>query len=163
MIYTKKRLLFSAILIAVLFALLSFASAETLEGDHAYISDLSVSSIQTGQEPFDKDDKPGNDSSDANAVIRTFDTVTYKLDMVISSHSSSNSDDGKQYDKARIHFAFKIPFTSDQAEFVTDSMAWMESGFRVEETSDGQVLYCSLFKEETPPKYAAPGTQSAFV
>ena len=60
-----------------------------LDGDYAYIGTLGFSdgdgydgkSIKTGTEPWDDDDAKGNDTSASNGTVRSFDVVTYTVEM----------------------------------------------------------------------------------
>lgn len=45
---------------------------------------IKESDIKDGTKPFDKDDQAGNDSSDNNGIVRTFDTVTYPIKVTIN-------------------------------------------------------------------------------
>ena len=60
---------------------------DRLDGDTAYLYEFGLTtdedtesgfSIKTGNSPWDDDDKPGNDSSPNNNVVRTYDTITYE-------------------------------------------------------------------------------------
>lgn len=105
---------------------------EKLDGDYAYISTLDFSSgtgyqnkaIMTGTAPWDSDDVNGNDSADSNGTVRSFDVVTYTVEMqnkVREDHSSSNYKEGEFY------YELILPADPEEARFETDSMGWLTS------------------------------------
>ena len=54
---------------------------EELEvGRKGYISQAVITQQKTGTLPFDADDEPGNDSSDSNNVVRSFDQITWTVE-----------------------------------------------------------------------------------
>ena len=119
---------------------------EWLDGDYAYISELSIEGKSTGAAPFDDNDDPGNDSSASNDIIRSFDTATYSVKFVTTSY-----DDQDYYKNARVGFRFILDQTDeDIVRFDLDSMLWVdtESGYKPlisQEAIDGKnctVLTC---------------------
>lgn len=140
---------------------------DVLTGDGAYISEMKINETRTGTAPFDADDAAGNDSSESNKIIRSFDTATYALYLEMEAYNDDGAA-GKQYREARMCFAFELPFSSDEAVFDTSSMAWMDNDpdspykFRVVEENGKQILYCSLLKSEQGG-YVVPGTQEVLV
>ena len=54
-------------------------------GEKARVSSLSVTERKTGEEPFDLDSNPGNDENATNDIIRTFDYLSYTIN-VYSPH-----------------------------------------------------------------------------
>ena len=98
---------------------------EALDGDYAYIDNLSVS-CQDGDYPLDSDDAPGNDSSLDNGILRTYDTATYTISF--QTHLCEKLDDNfGGYAKGRLHYEFILPFSESEARFETDSMGWMKA------------------------------------
>ena len=53
-------------------------------GDKAYISDAQVIQTQTGTGPWDADDNPGNDSSEDNEIVRSYDQIIWTVDLTMS-------------------------------------------------------------------------------
>lgn len=80
-------------------------SSTVLDGDIAKVSGLKATKVITGTAPFDTwettdtaaDDRhvPGKDFSDGDAIIRTFDTVTYNLS--VTTEIDSKDDYRSQY------------------------------------------------------------------
>lgn len=128
---------------ARLMALEPLWSAETLEikekltDDSAYVSGIAVTSIADGTGPFDNDDSVGNDSSAANKIVRTFDTVTYEFEVMMASYNTSNT-----YREARVKLEFVLPLTADQATFDQGAMAWMDqaSGYAPALTTETRTI-----------------------
>ena len=68
-----------------------------LVGEDIYVSSAEFTSIVDGTESFDADDEPGNDSSPSNNIVRSFDRITYNVDltMAIKPGQSSTEKGGK--------------------------------------------------------------------
>ncbi|MBR4080862.1 MAG: hypothetical protein IKK21_03645 [Clostridia bacterium] len=137
-------------LLVCLFALPAASHAAEngkLVGDLAYIKALTVieESSLTGTAPFDADDAAGNDSTSANRIVRSHDTVLYKLYFETEPYNSGDS--GQQYTEARVCFCFVLDAPADKAEFVLNSMSWVDQSekyrYRLVESGDKQFLYCS--------------------
>ena len=114
----------SVIAVALIGNVVSLAAenAGAVTGDVAYISKLSVAGKATGTGPFDDDDKPGNDSSASNDVVRSFDTVKYDVEYVTTAY-----DDQQSYDRARVGFRLILNQTDETvAAFAMDRMLWMD-------------------------------------
>ena len=60
------------------------AQAVNSIGDKAYISEAKIIQVQTGTGPWDTDDNPGNDSSENNNIVRSFDQVTWTADITMA-------------------------------------------------------------------------------
>ena len=111
---------------AKLMALEPLWSAQTLEefppltDDSARVSGITVKNISDGTAPWDSDDAAGNDSSEQNKIVRTFDTVTYNFEVQMESYNNIS------YSEARVKLEFVLPLTEDQATFDQGAMAWMD-------------------------------------
>lgn len=55
-----------------------------LVGEDIYVSSAEFTSIVDGTESFDADDEPGNDSSPSNNIVRSFDKITYNVDLTMA-------------------------------------------------------------------------------
>ncbi|MCF0230646.1 MAG: hypothetical protein HUJ76_13255, partial [Parasporobacterium sp.] len=142
-----------------------------LKTDDEYITSTRVET-STGTAPFDlnedstENNTPGNDGSAENKIVRSFDSYTYKVYV-----NSANYTDGVAYEKGYIHYRFVLPATKEEAEFETDSMAWMstEKGYEwniKDDVIDGvscQVLTCSrlLTTAGSVAKNALPCTEAS--
>ena len=104
-----------------------------LDGDYAYISDAGLLedttttsglSIRTGSAPWDEDDSAGNDSTDLNNTVRSFDIISY------TAYFKSKVRDNAPYaayETGTLHFEFILPGTPEQAQFETGSMGWLSA------------------------------------
>ena len=121
-----------------------------LDNDDEYIKTFALKSMEDGSGPFDENDAPGNDSSDHNRIVRSYDSITYTLAVTSEGYTPD-----AYYKKGYIHFRFELPASSEQVQFDTGSMGWMTSGTGtdydyklIEEERDGQkvqVLSASKF------------------
>lgn len=122
---------------------------EMLDGDYAYISDAYILpdsttqsgyAIRTGSAPWDEDDEAGDDSSDLNNTVRSFDIVSYTVGFTSKVRDNAPY---KAYKMGTLHFEFVLPGDSSQVQFETGSMGWLSAKRNVEytiteETYNGQ-------------------------
>ncbi|MGN0502019.1 MAG: hypothetical protein ACI4HN_03745, partial [Ruminococcus sp.] len=117
--------------------------------DNVYVSSISVTETkdgtpntvdENGNEIFDADDSPGNDSSSSNGIVRTFDTVSYKFKVQMQVNNQYVSHD------ERVKFEFSLPLTSEQAVFDTSAMVWMDTtaGYAWKITTDDTTKHQTL-------------------
>ena len=59
-------------------------NAGVTNGDKGYISSAQIIQTKTGTGPWDADDEPGNDSSEDNNIVRSFDQVTWTVDLTMA-------------------------------------------------------------------------------
>lgn len=107
---------------------------EILDGDKAYVAkadfsdgantELGMKAIVTGSADWDSDDEPGNDRGPDNAVVRTFDTVNYTMDMTMHMQAQMMENGFKQ---GRIYFEMLLPCSKEEAQFELKSMSWIDS------------------------------------
>mgnify|MGYP004507918623 CR=1 FL=1 len=105
---------------------------ERLNGDYAYISEaglvtdnstVSGYSVRTGTAPFDENSTdPGNDSSELDNVVRSFDMVSYTtyFRSKVRTDAPCNS-----YRTGTLCFEFILPGEETQVQYETDSMGWL--------------------------------------
>ena len=107
-----------------------------INGDKGYISSAQIIQTKTGTGPWDANDEPGNDSSEDNNIVRSFDQITWTVDLTMALKSGiaeSNLTGGI------INVEASIP--SNCANVVTwdlESMGWLEGSGKV--STDGRVL-----------------------
>ena len=150
-----KSIKISFIIIIVFFLMCSvnkISAVEQLPDDKAYISDTRVTQVKTGTGPFDENDEPGNDSSETNNVVRSFDQVTWTIENTLALKGSSTS-----YSGGKIYFEATLPnvFNTETAHWETDSMKWIE-GLKVSE--DG--LTISGYYQMNVDNVTIPGKQN---
>ena len=61
-------------------------------GEKAVVTSAQEVKRITGTAPFDSNDEPGNDSSEINNIIRSFDEITWNLDLTLGLKSGSLLD-----------------------------------------------------------------------
>ena len=115
------------------FPLLSVnATSDASEHGDAYISGLRVRQIIDGTAPFDDDDTSGNDSSDDNLIVRSFDELTY-----IVEYTTALSDLSHVVNEADLSVTIELPISPKRAQFNTDAMQWLENASIVYTYQDG--------------------------
>lgn len=107
---------------------------EILDGDKAFVADADFSdgenaelgnkAIVTGSAEWDGDNEPGNDQGPDNAIVRTFDTVSYTMDMTMHMQEQMMENGFKQ---GRIYFEMLLPCSREEAQFEISSMSWIDS------------------------------------
>ena len=119
------------------------ASNERLDGDYAYISaagmvaDLESStrtSIRTGTAPWDAEteaDEDGNDATELDAKVRSFDQVTYTTYFQTTVRGDAP---WTYYRTGTLHFEFVLPGNSSEIQFDTDAMVWLSAKNEVQYT-----------------------------
>ena len=123
----KLKVLFCLVLLMVVVNLnIKVKAAEQLPDDGAKISSAQIIQTKTGTGPWDEDDSPGNDSSEENDVVRSFDQVTWTIENTFAL----NSNDASSYQGGKLYFEVKLPsdkFNSETAKWDLSSMAWVEN------------------------------------
>lgn len=123
----------------------SVSTAPTLDGNYAYINAGNVVEVIDGSEPFDKNDDAGNDSSETNGIVRSFDTASYDIEYSVDRKADSPYT---YFENGRIGIRAVLPYDNDEAEFAVDDMGWLDktSGYEAKvttETIDGK--QCQVF------------------
>ena len=102
----KLKVLFCLVLLMVVVNLnIKVKAAEQLPDDGAKISSAQIIQTKTGTGPWDEDDSPGNDSSEENDVVRSFDQVTWTIENTFAL----NSNDASSYQGGKLYFEVKLP------------------------------------------------------
>ena len=95
-----------------------------VNGDLGYITSAEASEVKTGVGPFDADDEPGNDSSEENNIVRSFDQITwtYELTFGLKPGTTETSLRG-----GVIEVEASLPEDlANIVEWDLDSMLWLE-------------------------------------
>ena len=150
----KIKLFMVMIFSTMLFLSFSVVNAiDMLPDNAAKISNCEIKQIKTGTAPWDEDDLAGNDSSEDNYIVRSFDQVTWTIE-----NTMITTDGAEKYTGGKIYFEVTVP--SDQFSVQTfkwdlDSMAWIENP---KVSADGLVLtgYYSMKTNDT----TVPGKQN---
>ena len=101
------------------------SATEELTNNGARISSAQVIQTKTGTGPWDDNDEPGNDSSENNNIVRSFDQVTWTIEnTMVLNNSIADS-----YTGGRIYFEATLPdvFDIKTAKWDIDSMGWIEN------------------------------------
>ncbi len=108
-------------------------TGERLDGDYAYISaagmlnDNSTESgvsVRTGTAPWDDNNLPGNDMSELDNVVRSFDMISYT---VWFQNKMSIGAPYDTYKEGVVNFEFILPGDSSQIKFETGAMGWLSA------------------------------------
>lgn len=102
----------------------AFTSLNLLEG---YVKGLSVTKITDGSAPWDVGSDAGNDGSESNKIVRTFDTIAYDLE---ASFLSRTSD--KNLTTATLGFEMTMEKNLTEAEFDIEFMSWLGDTWEIE-------------------------------
>ena len=117
-------------------ARLGGAIQESLNGDFAYISEAglvadegtdSKFAMTTGTAPWDDPTEagtPGNDVTELDNTVRTFDMVSYTTFFRSKVYDDSPAS---AYRTGVLHFEYVIQGTSQQIRFEEDSMGWLHA------------------------------------
>ncbi len=128
-------------------------AVDELTDDSARISSAEIIQMKTGTGPFDSNDEPGNDSSEDNKIVRSFDQVTWTVENTMTL----NNDESEGYSGGKIYFEAKLPdvFTSETAKWDLSSMKWAEG---VSTSNDG--LTITGYYQMSNNSITVPGKQS---
>ena len=123
----KLKILFCLVLLMVVVNLnIKVKAAEQLPDNGAKISSAQIIQTKTGTGPWDENDEPGNDSSEDNNIVRSFDQVTWTIENTFAL----NGDGASSYQGGKLYFEVKLPsdkFNSETAKWDLSSMAWVEN------------------------------------
>ena len=132
----------------------NFNAGEIINGDKAYISSAQIIQTKTGTGPWDSNDEPGNDSSEDNNIVRSFDQITYTVDLTMSLKKGITDTSLKG---GVINVEAVLP--ENCANVVTwdlESMGWLEGTGKI--SNDGRVLTGKYVM--TNKEYTIPGKQT---
>lgn len=111
----------------------SLAAVPDATGGEAAIDGFRIKEQKDGVGPFDKDDDRGNDSSDENLIVRSFDSVNYMIE-----YTTELIDQSKPATHGTsLYTEFTLPASPDKARFDMDAMNWMLDKRLVYTYSDG--------------------------
>ena len=123
-----------------------YNAERTINGDKAYISSAQIIQTKTGTGPWDENDEPGNDSSETNDIVRSFDQVTWTVDLTLNLKEGISETDLKG---GVIEVEASLPEEcANVMSWDLDSMNWIEEG---KVSSDGRTL---------TGKYSMPDTET---
>ena len=85
-----------------------------------YVSGFKVREQTDGVGPFDADDEAGNDSSESNRIVRSFDSISYTLE-----YTTALTDTSRPADSAVLDATFTLPYSPKKAHFDDQTLNWM--------------------------------------
>ena len=118
-------------------------------GDKAEITSAIVQNRATGTGPWDENDEPGNDSSENNNIVRSFDQVTWTTELTFGLKDGAGVD---RITGGTIEFEASLPENcANLMAWDLGAMTWVEDGVLSE---DGRTLtgkYVMGEAEQTVP------------
>ena len=133
----KKLKIFTAIILAIIcMCSIKFVKAtDELPDDGAKITSVQIIQTKTGTGPWDSDDTPGNDSSEDNDIVRSFDQVTWTIENTLAVKDTGDSS----YSGGKVYFEATIPdtLTKNEVYWNVKGMNWINDA---KLSSDGRVL-----------------------
>ena len=95
-----------------------------VNGDLGYITSAEASEVKTGVGPFDDNDDPGNDSSEENNIVRSFDQITWTYELTFGLKPGTTETSLKG---GVIEVEAKLPESlTNLVEWDLGSMLWIE-------------------------------------
>ena len=73
----------------------------------------------------------GNDSTENDNILRTFDIATYNVEFKTALRQAAIDDNIQGYKKGRLYFEFILPLSENEGRFETDSMAWLQANSEI--------------------------------
>ena len=130
-----------------------FNAEGIINGDKGYISSAQVIQTKTGTGPWDANDEPGNDSSEDNNIVRSFDQVIWTVEstMQMKSNSGVNSLTG-----GILNIEAKLPETCTYMKWDIESMTWTEGTGKL--SNAGRTLSAQYKMSES--NITVPGKQT---
>ena len=95
-----------------------------INGDLGKITLTEIKSVRTGVGPFDDNNNPGNDSSEDNNIVRSFDQVTWTIEATMGLKTGTTETNLKG---GVIEVEASLPeHLANLVEWDLDSMLWLE-------------------------------------
>lgn len=111
-----------------------------VESANISIGDDSLPKIADGTEPFDADDEVGNDSSNKNRIVRSFDSTTYNVDIKLKVNEEKYTDlVGKKFTGGYLYIEATLN-EDNNSSWKTTEMTWLNTN-GVFSKVDGKKLY----------------------
>ena len=127
-----------------------------LIGEKGYVSSAVITQRKTGTGPFDSNDEPGNDSSEDNNIVRSFDQITWTLENTLKLKEEQS---GESYSGGILEVKAEVPQTiANYIKWDTDSMKWAENA---EISSDGSVFSAQYTLSDS--EITIPGKQTIVI
>lgn len=108
---------------------------------------------KTGTGPFDENDEAGNDSSESNEIVRSFDNVSWKFNLTMGLKNTNSTE---TYKGGQINVKATLPNEcKNMVQWDLDLMAWGEN---IQLSDDGTVFTASYNMSDN--EVTIPGNQA---
>lgn len=129
-----------------------FVSQNVFEG---YVSNLTISTMLDGTEPFDSNSNPGNDEANNNEIVRSYDVIQYNLTATLAARQA-----GVTREDATLYLEMTMDADLTQASFDVSQMLWM-NGYTIYYLNEaGKVLYWQDAEAYNKGKYYYLGSSA---
>lgn len=150
----QKAVLAAGFFLFLLFS--CFINVSAASGDAAEVTGVIVNSISDGMAPFDSDNSPGNDASNDNRILRTFDTAVYSLEFVTNMKPGG----GRSLSEAVVNIRMSIAGSKGDYRWDTDSMGWLQPGYSVSYDNGRITLNAKVKLSQVDGVDPVPGTSA---
>ena len=99
-------------------------SDEPLTKDDQYIRTAKIAQRLSGTGPFDENNDPGNDENEENDIVRSFDYVTYRVNVSSAGYSETYYKQGWVGYLILLADENNNPIAQHDAEFTASSLEW---------------------------------------
>ncbi len=110
---------------------LSEGIGDELDGDYAYLTNVTMElgendgyAITTGTAPWDTTEGAGNDTTETDRILRTYDTAVYTVTMNTSVRADAPYG---VYTQGKLYFEMLVEGNESEIQWETSSMGWLES------------------------------------
>lgn len=122
----------------------------TMEDDYGIVDSANISigddtlpKISDGTEPFDADNEVGNDSNSNNRIVRSFDTITYNVDIKLKVNEEKYTDlVGKKFTGGYLYIEATLN-EDNNCEWKTKEMTWINTSNAISKV-EGKKLYAVI-------------------
>lgn len=99
--------------------------------EKGYVQQVTIEGIEDGSAPFDNTNTPGNDSSDSNRIVRSYDTIEYNLAATFAARQNEVTKE-----KVKMYFELTLGKSATSARFDVSKMLWLKENYCIEYLDD---------------------------
>ena len=149
----KIKLILMLIMFCFILNIDKVKAVEELPDNGGKISSSQIIQTKTGTGPFDENDEPGNDSSEDNNIVRSFDQVTWTVENTMIL----NGDSADGYSGGTILVKLTLPESAKGLmEWNKDAMGWTDGTGKV---SDDGLTFTGEYRM-SKDNVTVPGKQT---
>ena len=117
----SKYILFSLVVILLIGfgSFIYLARADDVDENKFTIKNVKIKEVTDGTAPFDDNNDVGNDSSNRNGIVRTFDTVSYKVDFDLTAKQVLD-DQGNPVTDGENNLVYESVSLEDERSVIVD-------------------------------------------